>query len=100
MLTHDEIARIADEVLRATLGPLGYERAYVTDALDVDGEPSIQVVAHFRRGVLPADGKSALDALTQLRTELHERGEERFPFLRYDYPDDEIPALSPEEFLS
>ena len=98
MLTYDEIARVADDVLRANLGSLGFDRSEVSDDVDLDGEQAVRVTAHFKPGAGPADGKSALAALTSLRATLRQRGEERFPFLRYDYPDDDVPAASPEDF--
>lgn len=87
MLTNAQIADVADEILRATLGPLGFERSDVEDDVDHDGESAVQVTAHFRPGSQAADGKSALTALTMLRVKLLAADEERFPFLRYDYPD-------------
>ena len=98
MLTDFEIRDVADEVLRAKLGPFGFERSDVAEDADVDGERAVQVIAHFRPGSKPADGVSALAALTELRAGLMRKGEGRFPFLRYAYPDDDMPFAEAEDF--
>lgn len=98
MLSHSEIVDIADEVLRATLGAHGFERSEVVDDIDSDGLRAVQVTARFKPGSQPAEGRAALAALTGLRATLRARGDERFPFLRYDYPDDELPGAEPEDF--
>ncbi|GJE60206.1 hypothetical protein [Methylobacterium trifolii] len=89
MLTLTEITETADEVLRAALGPYGFVQSEVVDDRDVDGEDAVRVTARFKPGSGPANGKAALEALTTLHDALRGKGEERFPFLRYDYADDE-----------
>lgn len=96
-MTNAQIANFADDILRGMLGPFGFERADVEDDFDHDGESAVRVTAHFKPGSKAADGKSALAALTALRTELRAAGEERFPFLRYDYPDSDAPFSAYED---
>lgn len=98
MLTHDAVASIANDVLGRTLGAFGFERVDVTDDIESDGDEALQVIAHFRTGSKPADGSSSLKALSQLRETLQHAGEARFPLLRYDYPDDEVPYATDEDF--
>ena len=98
MLTHAQIAGVANEVLQATLGPHGFERAEVADDVDPEGVAAVRVLAHFRPGSQPADGRAVVAALSGLHAQLRALGEERFPFLRYAYPDDEIPGADPEDF--
>jgi hypothetical protein len=98
MLTNKEIKSIADDVLRATLGPSGFERSDATEDVDSDGEQALFITARFKHGVSAADGKVALAALKKLRATLQKHGEERFPYLRFDYPDDEIPSAPAEDF--
>jgi hypothetical protein len=98
MLANQAVKSIADEVLRATLGPSGFERSDVREDVDSDGEPALFITARFKHGVGATDGKAALAALTNLRAALQQHGEERFPFLRFDYPDDEIPSAAAEDF--
>lgn len=98
LLANEAVRSIADDVLRATLGASGFERSDVREGVDSDGEPALFITARFKRGVGAADGKAAMSALTGLRAALQQHGEERFPFLRFDYPDDEIPTADPEDF--
>ncbi|WP_375462740.1 hypothetical protein [uncultured Methylobacterium sp.] len=98
MLTTIEIRDLADEVLRAKLGPFGFERSDVADDVDIDGEQAVRVTAHFLPGSGPADAPSVMAALTELRARLKREGEARFPFVRYAYPDDDMPYADPEDF--
>jgi len=97
MLTKEEIRFIADDVLHATLGPSGFERSEAREDLDSDGVQALFITPRFKHGVGATDGKAALAALTRLRAALQQRGEERFPYLRFDYPD-EIPSTPAEDF--
>lgn len=95
-MTENEIRRVANEVLRETLGHHGFEQADVRPAPDHDGEPSLYVTAHFRPHSGVTDGATSTRALSTLRLRLLDLGEERFPYIRYDYPDDEILGEDPE----
>ena len=90
MLTGSEISAVVNDVLRKVLGPHGFERADVDPGVNFDGEPSLRVTAHFRLDAGVTDGAASTAALSELRHELAVRGEERFPYIRYDYPNDEI----------
>ena len=98
MMTEREIRIIANEILQATLGTHGFDRADVADDLDADGIEAVRVTAHFKPGSQPADGRAALAALAGLHAKLLAKGETRIPYLRYDYPDDDDPSAQPEEF--
>lgn len=89
-MTADDIHRITNEVLRETLGPHGFAHADVQAAPDFDGEPSLRVTAHFKPQAGITSGEASTRALSSLRQRLIENGEERFPYIRYDYPDDEV----------
>ena len=90
-MTDEDIRRLADEVLRRTLGPYGFTRSEVASGFDHDGDPSLFVVAHFnaRHGVTP--GRASVDAQSGLRDALAEQGEDRFPYIRHRYVDEEYP---------
>lgn len=98
MLTHEQINHLADEVLRAKLGSYGFDHADVVEDVDLDGAEAVQITAHFLPGAEPADGSSMLAAVTRLRATLRKQGEERFAFMRYDYPDDDVPGISADDF--
>jgi hypothetical protein len=96
MLTNQEITGIADEVLRATLGPSGFECAHVMDDVDQDGESALMVVTRFKAGAR-LDGEIVVNAMSSLRDELLARGEERFPYLRFNVEGEE-PAVDANDF--
>ncbi len=98
MLTHDEVMRIADTVLARTLGPIGFQAVTVGDGVDADGEDALFLVARFARGARSVDGKAGAAALSGLRAALQAKGEDRFPLLRLEFPDDEIPYATNEDF--
>jgi len=99
MLTHAEIAYIADEVFAATLGMHGFESADVADDADLDGSAAVRVTAHFKSGSEAPEGRAVMAALTGLQARLRAGGEERFAFVRYAYPDDDSPGAEPEDFV-
>lgn len=96
-MTREEITVIADEVLRAALGPSGFEGAEVRADVDQDGERALMITARLRAGARLSDGEVAVNALTALRNELLARGEERFPYLRFDVEGEEA-AVDADDF--
>ncbi|RVU19047.1 hypothetical protein [Methylobacterium oryzihabitans] len=96
-MTETEIRTIANEVLAATLGSSGYERVEVRHGYDHDGDPSLFVKAVFRPGAGLTDGGRLNRANAELRTRLLTGGEERFPYLNVEYPDDEVLVGDVEE---
>ena len=99
-MTEQEIRQVANEVLRETLGPHGFESADVRPAPDFDGEPSLYVTAHFKPQAGVTSGEASTRALSVLRKRLLAEGEERFPYIRYDYPDDEELGDDPSDTMS
>ena len=95
-MTENEIRQLANEVLHETLGPHGFVSADIKPAPDYDGEPSLYVTAHFKAEAGITSGEASMLALSSLRRRLLDLGEERFPYIRYDYPDDEILGEDPE----
>ena len=90
MLTESEIRTIASEILARTLGSSGYERVEVHPGFDHSGEPSLFLKAVFKPGSGVTDGGRLNGANADLRMQLLERGEDRFPYLNVEYPDDEV----------
>jgi hypothetical protein len=91
MLTENEVRSLAESAFLAALGASVFERAEIEAHLDHDGEDALFVTAHFRSGVDSVRPETVTDALVSLRRSLQERGDERFPYVRYDFPDDERP---------
>lgn len=95
-MTENEIRQVANEVLHETLGPHGFESADIRPAPDYDGEPSLYGTAHFKSQAGITSGEASMLALSSLLRRLLDLGEERFPYIRYDYPDDEVLGDDPE----
>lgn len=89
-MTIEEIRRIAEDVLKPTLGPHGLDHAEIRLEDNQDGEPSIFVVAHFRKGSAPTPGRASLAASGDLARAFYDVGELRFPYLVHRFEDDEM----------
>ena len=86
-MTDSEINEVVTKVLRNRLNQFGFARSRVLSDLDFDSSPIIRVVARYENGHVPTD--KLIDSLEDIRSELIERGEERFVFLDSEYPDEE-----------
>lgn len=91
-MTKDQIRTIAEEVLRPTLGPFGFDHAEIRLDDDHDGDPSIFVEAHFRKGSEPTPGHATLEASGDLFRAFFKRGDPRFPYLEHHFEDEDIAA--------
>ncbi|MCJ2078299.1 hypothetical protein MKK70_17525 [Methylobacterium sp. E-041] len=89
-MTEQELTTLANDILRDVLAPHGFEHADMIAGSDHDGEPSLVVIAHFKSDAGVTDGAVSTKALSRLRQGLLDRGETRFPYIRYDYPGDEV----------
>lgn len=92
MLTDTDVHAVATEVFEAALGTDRFERLDVEHRLDHDGEPAFFVTLRLKPGADPQDVATSSSAHAALRRRLLELDEERFPYLRYRYPNDEILA--------
>lgn len=84
-----EAKAVADEALLAVLGPDIFVRSSVTPGYDHHDEPSLFVVAHLKPGSDVVSGRAAREAMVALGRAFEARDEFRFPYLSFDYPDDE-----------
>ena len=91
MMTEDEVRVLANEVAAQSLGAWGFDTSDVQAKADHDDEPAFFVTLHFKPGSTVADGHAYSDALSGLRQRLLQNGEERFPYMVLDYPDDPAP---------
>jgi hypothetical protein len=85
----DQIAAVAERVLRPRLGPLGLDRVAVAVGRDHDGDPAIFVHVHYGRGSAVPSGQMLSDAHGALHEALQAEGEERFPYLDHRFSNDE-----------
>ena len=88
MTTSDVIA-IADRVLHAKLSTLGLDHVEISFGLDSSEVPTLLVEAIMKPGVPPVGGSMVSALHSELSQILLSAGEERFPYLRVRYPDDE-----------
>ena len=98
MMTNEEIQLVADQVLQVSLGESGFDHAEVSAGEDHSGERAIFVTAHFREGAGITDGGASLNARVHLMNALQDKGENRFPYLRFSYADD-VPPLGEDEHI-
>jgi hypothetical protein len=98
-MTDDEIRILADQIIGPILGPHGFDHASVRSSYDHTDEPAIYVTAHLRPGSDVLEAGPAGTAKITFRHALEARGDDRFPYFRYDYPDDEV-ILDDEDVVS
>ena len=86
-MTDSEINEIASKILRRKFHRLGFVESKSQSEIDFDGASIIRVMAQFQRRPI-STSESPLDAIHEIRSELLERGEERFVFLNNEYLDE------------
>jgi hypothetical protein len=96
-MTETEILAIADEVLTRHLAASGYERAELRAGYDHDDDPALLFTAHFKPGAGVTGGAESNTAQVALRMTLLGKGEERFPYLRFKYADNDLDGDDDEE---
>jgi hypothetical protein len=87
-MTDDEINGIVSELLRKRFADIGFERSTVESEEDFDGSSILRITAHFKQGEVPS--VRLINALHEIRSELINRGEDRFVFLDRAVPHDEL----------
>lgn len=87
-MTKDDVRVLADEVLRPILGPAGFTSADVEERENHAGEDAFFVKVHFAPGSVVTEGRAYNDAQMSVWTALKTRGEQRFPYLEWTYPED------------
>jgi hypothetical protein len=86
----DEVRILADAILAPILAPVGFSSTDVEARPDHAGDESLYVKLRFKPGSEVASGRTYIDAQVKLWDALVEHGETRFPYIRFDYPDDDI----------
>lgn len=90
MMREADVKALAGDIFAQTLEPSVLDRIEVAQGIDHDGDPAFYVTVHFKAGTGVDGATASSSAQTSLRRELLERGEERFPYLRYRFPGDQI----------
>jgi hypothetical protein len=78
------VKEVVTGVLRQKLAKNGYSNADVKFEEDFDGEEVIRVTVHLREPVVNMD--ELYDSVHVIRNRLAQAGDNRFVFLRQDYP--------------
>lgn len=82
---------LIEDVLIASLGPHYAGFSISPDrARDHDGDPALFIVARFDPPDALPSSRDRIAASLALRDRLLEKGDERLPYLQYDYPPDPV----------
>lgn len=85
MTTEADIRSIVSDVMQSRFASRGLVGSDILFDEDFDGDKIIRVIAHFNRR--PEDtAESLFDARDAIRARLIEAGDNRFVFVRRDYP--------------
>jgi ribosomal 50S subunit-associated protein YjgA (DUF615 family) len=95
MMTDTEIRKIVSDVMRERFANLGLMDSDVAFEEDFDGEKIVRVTAHFERR--EDVGEALFDAADTIRARLIKAGDDRFVFVRRDYPGSSREEESDEE---
>jgi hypothetical protein len=78
-----------DEVLRAQLGSIGYERADIAEETDHDGEAILEIVVHYRKIGSQVDPSPTFNLARHVKDAIRPLGDGRFPHFRHLFPEDQ-----------
>lgn len=95
MLSAERVAAIADPILRARLGPYGYESVEVREGKDEYDEPVLYMKGTMRADAELVPGDILNSALSAVSRALLEWKEERFPHFVLSRQNDDLPEIRP-----
>lgn len=81
----ETVRRLMQEHLKA----YGLQEAEVEAGPDHDGDPALFVDAYFQLSETPVDPKAVYPLTRYLREVLEELGEDRFPYIRYHFDENQ-----------
>jgi hypothetical protein len=82
-MTDHEIEMVASSILRRRLHAFGFQGVEARSEIDFDGSPVIRVKARYTDESAPT--KAITQSLHDIRSELINRGEDRFVLLEGEY---------------
>ena len=85
----DKIVRAVEDVIRARMGRYGFRRAQVRAGFDWTGEPTLFIDAAYDLVATPLKLGVTYGLAIEVLGALEARGEERFPHIRHDFPEDQ-----------
>lgn len=80
--------RIVEAVLRERLGDAGFLRATIAEDRDADGNAILNIRSVFKKGKMPLKGLDSIKAIHEVRRALLKAGDERFPHVIHELPED------------
>jgi hypothetical protein len=87
-MTDDEINKIVSKLLLERFKDVDFQHSTVESEEDFDGSSILRVTAHFGNQEVPSE--RLINALHEIRSELLNKGEERFVFLSSVSPQDQV----------
>lgn len=85
----DEVVNAIHEIVEAEIGRYSLERINIEVANDHDGEQALWIATHHRPSNEPVQMAALARVASRIRQRLLELGEERFPYVRYQFADDQ-----------
>ena len=82
-----DVVKAIREIVERETGRFGFESVRVEVANDNDGDSVLRIAALYGNRGEPVDMKTLGSVASHLREKLLELGEERFPHIRYQFPD-------------
>ena len=83
-----EVMTAIHQIVEQETGRFGFESLKVEAANDHDGDPILRIAANYGNGGEPVDIGALVRVLSQLCERLFELGEDRFPHIRFHFPED------------
>ena len=83
-----QTSRIVDAVLRARLGRAGFDKVVVREERDEEGRPVLKIRSIFKPGSAKLSGADSIHAIHEVRRALLKQGDERFPYVFHELPED------------
>ena len=81
------VVKAIREIVERETGRFGFESMKIEVANDNDGDPVLRIAASYSDRGEPVDMETLGSVTSRVRERLLELGEERFPHIRYQFPD-------------
>ncbi len=94
----NDIKTLADATLMPFLKHAGLVDTDIEVKPDHEGEDSLYFTLHFQPGAELATGRLYIDAQLAVQSALQQTGDTRFPYFKFDYPDDLAPFDEEEAY--
>ena len=83
----EEVVTAIREIVEQDMRRFGLKSVKVEVANDHDGEPAIWIATHYGKDGAPVEMRALAELGSKIRERLLDLGEDRFPHLRYQFPE-------------